>query len=380
MDALKTFLSETQTGQRPAFSSVLNDKTWQDAQKHAEKLQSFEHVLWIGMGGSTLGAQVLTKVLTPHHDRIIYLDNSDPITVEHTLKTVNLEKTALVCVSKSGGTVETLLTATLILEGMNAKSISPHGRFFAITEEKDSPLTSLCESVMGKRIAHDPNIGGRFSIFSIVGLFALAIQSGDGASIITSAQAELESFIKNPEGHASYKTAKALHNSNLTNYILMPYGDRLQYIGDWFVQLWAESLGKKSQGLWPSVARGASDQHACLQMMMDGVNNSFITIIREDSRKSGTALEKPWAETLSSPLLKNLDMGDLLFYQAEGTFEALQNANRYVRMLETSSQKLGATLMNFMLETVCMSAFMNIDPWDQPAVEDAKVRTSQYLK
>ena len=115
-------------------------------------------------------------------------------------------------------------------------------------------------------------------------------------------------------------------------------------------------------------------------MMMDGVNSSFITLMREDTRNSKSSLSKPWAETLKSPLLNNLDMGDLLYYQAEGTFEALKNADRKIRMLETSPENFGKTLMSFMLETLCMSAFMGIDPWDQPAVEDAKARTSQYLK
>ncbi len=379
MQAVHTFIEEIKQGKRPAFSCVLNMDTWEQAKAHAAKLKDFDHILWLGMGGSTLGAQVLTKILTPSAKRIIYLDNSDPFTLQQTLKTVNLDKTALVCVSKSGGTTETLLTACLVLEAMNEKSISPHGKFFAITEEKESPLTTLCESVMGLRIPHDPKVGGRFSIFSIVGLMALAIEGGN-QEFLGLAKAELEAFIKSPETHHTYKTAEMLHNSHLTNYILMPYGDRLKTLGDWFVQLWAESLGKEGKGLWPSVARGASDQHACLQMMMDGVNSSFITLMREDTRNSKSSLSKPWAETLKSPLLNNLDMGDLLYYQAEGTFEALKNADRKIRMLETSPENFGKTLMSFMLETLCMSAFMGIDPWDQPAVEDAKARTSQYLK
>jgi glucose-6-phosphate isomerase len=379
VQAVYTFIEEINQGKRPAFSCVLNMDTWEQAKAYAAKLKDFDHILWLGMGGSTLGAQVLTKILTPSSNRITYLDNSDPLTLKQTLKTVNLEKTAIVCVSKSGGTTETLLTACLILEAINEKSISPHGKFFAITEEKESPLTALCESVMGLRIPHDPIVGGRFSIFSIVGLMALAIEGGN-QEFLGLAKAELEAFIKSPETHHTYKTAEILHSSNLTNYILMLYGDRFKIIGEWFVQLWAESLGKDGKGLWPSVARGASDQHACLQMMMDGVNNSFITLMREDTKNSGTSLSKPWAKTLNSPLLNNLDMGDFLYYQAEGTFDALKGAGRNVRLLETSPKQLGKSLMSFMLETLCMSAFMGIDPWDQPAVEDAKARTSKYLK
>lgn len=374
---IDSFIQEIQSGKRPAFACVLNNETWQQAEDIADTLSKFEHILWLGMGGSTLGAQTLTGVLTPENNRIIYLDNSDSHTLERTLKTVNLSKCAVVCVSKSGGTIETLATACLILERMERDGINADGRFVCLTEDKPSALMAFTAHTQGRHIPHDPLVGGRFSIFSIVGLLALALSGGDGKALLQNARTCLQNFMESPKAHPAYQDMQKMHAQNLTGHILMPYGDRFKIIGEWFVQLWAESLGKDGKGPWPSVARGASDQHACLQMMMDGPNTNHITILREDTRGSTSQLTGPWADTLQSPLLKALNLGDLLYYQAEGTYDALKNAGRPVRLWDM--EHLGRTLMTLMLETVSMADILQIDPWEQDAVEDSKKRTATYL-
>jgi glucose-6-phosphate isomerase len=164
--------------------------------------------------------------------------------------------------------------------------------------------------------------------------------------------------------------------------VLMPYADRLAKLADWYVQLWAESLGKGGEGTTPVPAVGPVDQHSQLQLFMDGPREIAMTIVRVNPKGTGPVIDKTLAAKAGIGFIGGKTVGDIVDAQGHAIVAALKRAGRPVRtidMPELNARSAGALLMHFMLETIVAGRLLQLDPFDQPGVELAKVLTKQRL-
>ena len=358
---------------------------------------SFADVIVLGTGGSSLGAQTLvTTALAMGHKgpRLNFIDNVDPIRFDQVLNAVDLKRTGIVTVSKSGSTAETALQTLAALRALRAV-VGERGirtRVVAITEPakdgKKNAMRRLAERVGIPVLDHDPGVGGRYSALTNVGLLPAAIAGFDPALVRKGANAVVRKMLatSSPRGFAPAEGAAlaiALEKKHGVNQsVLMPYVDALQPFAFWYRQLWAESLGKHGRGTTPINALGAVDQHSQLQLYLDGPADKLVTFIAAETAGVGPRVR---AERGLEPDFKYLvghTMGDLLAAEAQATADTLAKHGRPVRMLRIAApteETMGALMMHYMLETIFAAALLRVDPYDQPAVEEGKVLARKYL-
>lgn len=359
-----------------------------------------------GTGGSSLGAQALaqlagyrvpglTAIETPAGPvRFHFFDNLDGPTLEEVLRRLDLKTTRFLAVSKSGGTPETVLQMVVTLDALTAAGLdwNAAAHMVALTEPESperNTVRRLAERYKLLTLDHDPGVGGRYSVLSNVGVLPGLLMGLDVVALRQGAGEVLEELLAAEHASQSAPAAGAAMVLALTRHhglnaaILMPYGDRLRLFSSWFAQLWAESLGKDGEGTQPVAAAGPVDQHSLLQLFLDGPADKLLTIIAPATAGTGPRVPD---EYRSDPLIGYLagrTVGDLTDCQARATAETFARNGRPVRTLaidRLDERTMGALLMHFMLETIIMGLMMDIDPFDQPAVEQSKILTREYLE
>ncbi len=359
----------------------------------------------LGAGGSSLGAQALAQLTgwrtpgtvirgEPGFPRLHFFDNLDALSLTMALRTLDLKTTRFLVISKSGTTAETLMQLLSCVAAIEDAGLDWNlgQHFLAITEPalagQDNPLRRLCSQWNIEVLDHDANVGGRFSVLTNVGMIPAVLIGLDAKAIRAGAAEVLAPLIKGvsaadfaPALGAALNVGLAQAN-NHTATVMLPYADRLQSFSRWFVQLWAESLGKNGQGTLPVAAIGPSDQHSQLQLFLDGPNDKLITVIMTDTAGSGPRILDKYKSDPQIGYLAGKSVGDLVDCEQRATIATLTKNLRPVRTLaiETVDERtMGALLMHFMLETIIAAKLMNIDPFDQPAVEQGKILTREYL-
>jgi glucose-6-phosphate isomerase len=262
-----------------------------------------------------------------------------------------------------------------------------------VTEPEKPGVANGLRSLFSARgiplLPHDVEIGGRFSAFTTVGLLPAFARGLDVTAFRQGARdvvARLKGATMPEEHPAAIGAAIAIglaKDKGVSKSVLMPYTDRLERFGAWYVQLWAESLGKNGEGTTPIAALGPVDQHSQLQLFMDGPPH-FMNILRVTGSDSGDrlAISPHLAAEAGAGYLADKSIGDLVHAQQRAIVDALVEARRPVRtfdMEKLDEHTLGALMMHFMIETILAADLLNVDPFDQPAVELGKRLTRQYL-
>ena len=351
----------------------------------------------VGTGGSSLGSQTLASLVEsvasdsqqPSYPKLHILDNTDPATAKNIYDIINPETTVFMLISKSGKTIEVLSHALIALKFMQKLSKAELPKHFVvITEPKPSPLRTLAEKHQLNILDHHPDIGGRYSVLSIVGLLPAACLGVDIADIITGAKTTLDETINAkitadsaPALGAVLQTAHL--DDGRSTHVLMPYCDKLNRFGRWYQQLMAESLGKNGTGITPFTAQGAVHQHSLLQLFLDGQDDKLYTLISLEHAGFGKSI--PVNSDISEiSYLANHHLGDIIHSQQIGTAETLRNHSRPLRIIKLGSslnaKTLGALLMHWMIEVIISADIMNVNPYDQPAVEQGKTLAKKYLE
>lgn len=364
-----------------------------------------ETIVFFGTGGSGLGGQTLAQFggwnipgVCPKpakgRPRVRFYDNLDGNTLGSALRSLDLATTRFVVTSKSGGTSETLAQAITTL---TAVKDAGHGDkipslFLGITEPakkgKANGLRDLFESLDIPLLDHHTGIGGRFSCLTNVGLLPAMARGLDAHEIRAGARDVVDAMMaaKTPRDFApavGAAVAVALaKEKKVRTVVLMPYADRLARLADWYVQLWAESLGKNGEGTSPIGCLGPLDQHSQLQLFMDGPRELFITIVRSATAGDGPKIDPAMAKSAGIGFMGGRAIGDVVDAQSHAIVDALREAGRPVRTFDLprmDERVIGALLMHFMLETIFAGSLLGIDPFDQPAVELAKRLTKERL-
>jgi glucose-6-phosphate isomerase len=363
-------------------------------------------VIFFGTGGSSLGGQALAQLGGWHipgtadeaqrrRPRTRFYDNLDSHTLASALHSFDdLGGARFIVTSKSGSTPETLVQALAALAAVKEEGMESRipELFLGITEAKvegrSNGLRTLFEQHGIPCLEHHPDIGGRFSVLTNVGLLAAIARGLDARAVRAGAKAVVDAMMAadGPRGFAPAAGAAVAvglaREKGIRAQVMMPYSDRLGRFAAWFAQLWAESLGKDGQGTAPIACLGPVDQHSQLQLFMDGPREHLISVVRVPSARTGPRIDAGLANAAGLSYLAGRTAGDLVAAQAAALPEALGRAGRPVRTFDLArldETSLGALMMHMMLETILAADLMGVDPFDQPAVELAKVITRERV-
>jgi len=360
-------------------------------------------IVVFGTGGSSLGGQTLAQLASyavpgagqlRKGVRLHFIDNLDPQTFTELLSGLPLATTRFVAISKSGGTGETLMQTIAALDAVRRAGLEARipQLFFGISEPakagKRNGLRDLLTAHKVSLLDHDPNVGGRFSVLTNVALLPAAALGLDVTAIRAGAAAALAPVLdgKPPaEVPACVGAALAVALAQTRNKpisVLMAYADRLERFTRWYVQLWAESLGKDGKGTTPVGALGPVDQHSQLQLFIAGPRDKLFTVVTTGCAGRGPRMDDKLSALAGEPGFAGKSIGDLIAAQGRATAETLAKNGCPVRSItieRLDEASLGELLMQFMLETIIAAHLFGVDPFDQPAVEEGKVLAKKYL-
>ena len=360
----------------------------------------FDNILVLGIGGSALGGLAVTEallkpywnLLTPEQrnglPRIFFLDNIDPDTMNGLLDILDLKKTLVNVITKSGSTAETMSQYMIIKDRLEKELGDNYRRnIVATTDKKMGVLRQLADQEGYKTFVVPDDVGGRFSVFSAVGLVPFALVGLDIDQIMNGIK-DMDLALKNTDIHQNIAAQSALiqylldteKGKNIS--VMMPYSTRLKYVSDWYVQLWAESLGKEYNnngdkvniGPTPVKAVGATDQHSQIQLYNEGPNNKVITFIRVEN--FDTQLEIPQIfEYTGIGYLGGKTINDLINAEADSTRIALADYSRptmTISLERIDEYNIAQLLYMLEVQTAIAGELYNINTFDQPGVEQAK--------
>lgn len=362
-------------------------------------------LVFFGTGGSSLGGQTLAQFggwnipgTTTQDQRARpmtrFYGNLDPETMAAVLARPDLEGHRFVLISKSGGTPETVSQALAAVAALRDAGLGDRipQMFLGISDPpvagKRNGLRDLCGHFDIPVLDHPAGVGGRFAVLTIVGLLPAVARGLDVRALLAGAQSVVDGALRSssptdvPAAIGAAVAVGLARDHGTRVLVTMPYCDRLAQLAHWFVQLWAESLGKDGQGTTPVACLGPLDQHSQLQLFMDGPNEHYLTFVRTPLDGSGPRIPDDLARLGGLDVMSGRTIGDLVAAQTVAVPEALRQAGRPVRIIDIPSldaRALGALLMHFMIETVLAGYIMGVDPFGQPAVELGKQLTRERL-
>ena len=360
-------------------------------------------IVILGTGGSSLGGQTLAQLAgfavpgvgaLRAPPQLHFIDNLDPNSLGTLFAKLPHATTRFVAISKSGGTAETLMQTIAALSTVKDEGLQTRipDIFLGISEPAKPGKTNGLRELLGKyrvpMLDHDTGIGGRYSALTNVGLLPAAMLGLDIAAVREGAGLALAPVLaKKPAAQVPVAVGAALsvalsESKGKSISVLMAYCDRLQRFTHWYVQLWAESLGKGGKGTTPLAALGPVDQHSQLQLFIGGPRDKLFTVVTVDGAGIGPRIDGELAKLAGEPGFTGKTVGDLVMAEGRATGETLAKNGCPVRTIHVSKldeESLGELMMHFMLETIIAAHLLGIDAFDQPAVEEGKVLAKKYL-
>ncbi len=360
----------------------------------------FDNVLVLGIGGSALGgiavSEALLKpywnLLTPeqrdNYPRLFFLDNIDPDQITGLLNTIDLKRTLVNVITKSGSTAETM-SQYMIVKDIMEKELGDEYRknIVATTDKKVGVLRQLADQEGYKTFVVPDDVGGRFSVFSAVGLLPLALV-GINIDEIMNGIKDMDLALKNTNISENIAAQNALIHylydtkKNKRLSVMMPYSSRLKYVSDWYVQLWAESLGKQVDnkgkevhvGPTPIKALGATDQHSQIQLYNEGPNDKVISFIRVEEFDNELKIPEIFDYT-GIGYLGGKSINQLINAEADSTRVALADYKRptiTISIPKVDAYNVAQLLYMLEVQTAIAGELYNINTFNQPGVEQAK--------
>jgi len=360
----------------------------------AEAIRRFEEVAVIGIGGSSLGAKAVHQALaaigaTTSSPALHFLENVNPYPLRKLMQR-SAEKVAVICISKSGGTVETAVQYLILrnwLEQNLGKSRARRHQWL-ITDPERGWLREIAVREEIPSLPVPPRVGGRYSVLSAVGLLPLAVAGVDIQALLAGAAADAgRCLADDPKKNPALEVAALFYlldiKKNKRVSIMMPYADPLQLFVDWYRQLWAESLGKRMEtrsgkppaGTLPVRAMGAVDQHSQLQMYLESRLDKIFTFLAFDAWEQDLPIPLSDDDRKFFPYLEGKKMRDVIEAELQATREVVTGAghpNMTLRLPSLTAHVLGQLIDLYQRVTVYAGLLYGINPLDQPAVERGK--------
>lgn len=347
-------------------------------------------IVIVGIGGSSLGTYAIHQFLQHKENdkKLHFLESTDPLDIQRRVKKIDLKNALFIIISKSGTTIETISILKYLYSQTDINSTNT----ICITEN-DSKLNSYAKANNMKIFEIPKNVGGRFSVFSSVGLVPLAILGLDIDSLLQGCKEVSKSFFEKQEYYASLmeKARFIVENKNRFNInVLFSYSASLEGFNKWYVQLWGESLGKiningTKQVLTPIGLIGPVDQHSFLQLIMEGRRDKTVTFIKirdfEDCLKIPN-IRLPFLEELD--YINDVKFKDLINYQADSTIKAIEDLKDVptdtITLKSQDENSIAKLMYSYELLTSIVGSFVQINTYDQPGVEAGKIILKDSLK
>ncbi len=345
----------------------------------------------IGIGGSTLGTYAIYSFLTRTHNfdkKLHFFESTDPIDINSRLERLDLDNTLFIVISKSGTTIETIS----VFKYLYSKVKIDKENCLVITEN-DSKLNDFAVANEIKTFEVPKNVGGRFSVFSTVGLVPLAIVGIDIDRLLDGCK---EAYSEYFEQELLYKRIMtkarfmAEYKHKFNNNVVFSYASELEGFNKWYVQLWGESLGKidndnTHQGLTPIGLLGPVDQHSFLQLIIQGKRDKTVTFIKIKDFADNSKIPDVKLKGLEDlDYINNLKFSELINHQADATIEAVHNLQDIpcdtITIEKVDAFNLARLMYIYELLTSIVGKFLYINTYDQPGVESGKIILKEKLK
>lgn len=345
-------------------------------EKHLIKFRKFKTIIIIGMGGSILGSESIYFALKKKIKKdFIFINNLDEDMVNKIRKKKNLDRILFIVISKSGNTVETL-SNFLALKLLKPKSKN----LIIISNRNNRTLSNLAKRKNINFIEHKKFIGGRYSVLSEVGMVPAYLMGLNiikfRKNLLNQTQYKKDKFLKS----SSIALSNLLMSKKIVNLVLLSYEAKFDPFLYWVQQLIAESLGKNGRGFFPIISTAPKDHHSLLQLYLDGPRDKIFYIFSEkriDGNKlKGTAIDK------ELKFLNNKSLRKIKKAQKEALIKVFKKNKIPFREFEIKNlneETLGELFAYFMVETAIIGKMTNINPFNQPAVEEIKTITKNIL-
>lgn len=329
----------------------------------AELTKKYKNFIVVGLGGS-INAGLTFAQLKPHN--ITFIDNIEPKTTYQKLAQIKKpSETLVICISKSGKSEEVLLLYKILCAKFREHN-NTADNFLVITQQNQNKLEQMALKNGHRVIPHDPNIGGRFSYLSVVGLLIATLAGLDTDQITQGAQTALTNYLQNSSqrNNYCYNLAKLMLEDKLHANIILTYHDDLLPFQVWFQQLWAESLGKNGLGSIPVAFSGTRDQHSQLQLYLASPKGKAFTMIRcQNFNTKSDALTEAYHSHADNVTINLKQTGKPV---------------REIILPELNEYNLSYLMTNMVLDTLITAEYMQIDPFGQNKVE--AIKNARYNK
>ena len=337
-----------------------------------KKFKKFKTILIIGMGGSILGAKAIYDFLKHKTKKnFIFIDNLDENYLKSIKKNNNLSKSLFIIISKSGNTIETISNTYFFKSFLKSKNT------IILTENKNSFLRNLAKEKKFNFLEHKKFIGGRYSVLSEVGMLPAYLMGFK----VENFKKNLSKFIYNKKIIlSSANLINKLKINNAKILVFFNYVPELNNFLYWSQQLFAESLGKNKKGFIPVISNAPKDHHSLLQLYLDGPKDKVFYIV--SSRKQGNLKTKSDFFNDNVQYLRKKKYNNIKDSQKNAFLRVLKNKKipfREINIQKFNEDTIGKLFLQFIMETIFLGKLINVNPFDQPAVEEVKVLTKKFL-
>ncbi len=344
--------------------------------KDLDKFKKFKTIALIGMGGSILGSEAIYNFFENKIKKKVYFfNNLDENKIINFKKNINLSQVLFIVISKSGNTIETLSNSFFLnIFKKNSKNI------ILISEKNSNLLFTIAKKFNLFYVEHKPNIGGRYSVLSEVGIIPAYLMGVNIFKLRSKIQECLKKDNKNFLKKNSIKLANLINSKKCNNLIFLNYASELEKFIYWCQQLIAESLGKKNKGFLPVISNAPKDHHSLLQLYLDGPKDKFFNILslknnfREKISIKKNNAYKSFLNKKRLSAVKNAQKKALI-----KTFIKKNIPFRELKINIGKEETLGKLFSYFIIETIVVGKMLDINPFDQPAVEQVKKYTKKLL-
>ncbi|MFQ3573704.1 MAG: glucose-6-phosphate isomerase [Thermodesulfovibrionales bacterium] len=350
--------------------------------------RDFDNLLILGIGGSALGPRAIMEALRPFHNvvskpKVYIYDNVDPLTLSCLLEILDIKETLVNVITKSGSTAETMASFMVLWQRIKDAGLDVKKHIIATTDPQKGDLRKIVNDYGLFSLEVPPKVGGRFSVLSAVGLLlaeVLGISSEDMLKGVSDIEARcLDDNIDTNPALMFSAVSYLLHTlKGVNTTVLFPYSDQLRRLSEWFCQLWAESLGKEGRGLTPYPSVGTTDQHSQLQLWMEGPKDKLVVFIAIDDYGRDVdipLIECSFNDFANQSYLSNHRMSELIKVEQEASEIALTKNGRCnitIKMPKIDAYHFGQLFSFFEICTAITGMMLNINPFDQPGVEEGK--------
>jgi glucose-6-phosphate isomerase len=356
-----------------------------DLKELAKKAKDYDYFLLLGIGGSALGPKVILDALSPFHNlrkspKVFIYDNVDPVTFKYILDSIDLKKTLINVVSKSGSTAETLAPFMILWKMIKDRQLALREHFVFTTDPQKGNLRRIAKDYEITCLNIPQNVGGRYSVLSPVGLFLAEVigqnseEFLEGAKYLTE-RAKNSKLEENPMAVLAVSLFLLDKLNNRKIVVFLPYSDRLRMLSEWFCQLWAESLGKEGRGTTPYPSVGTTDQHSQLQMWMEGPEDKVILFLSVDDHGIKAVIPEEFTEIEGLKYLGGHSLEELLETEQLAVEMALtinKKPNLKIILPKITPYYLGQVFQFLQIATAMAGFLYEVNPFNQPGVELGK--------